>query len=93
MLTLDVGLKIPGSVSFAFVKQDAVLLNMRTNQYYSLDEVGARFWALLQEGKLIREAYQALLEEYAVEPAQLEKDLLELLEDLRQHGLVEILPA
>ena len=40
MLTLDDNLLIPTSVSFTFVDEDAVLLNMQTNQYYLLDEVG-----------------------------------------------------
>jgi len=33
------------------------------------------------------------LEEYQVEPAQLEQDLLELLAHLQENGLVEITPA
>jgi len=93
MLTLDGILQIPAFVSFAFVDQDAVLLNMHTNQYYLLDDVGARLWALFQEGKSLRESYQAILEEYEVDSAQLERDVLELLEKLKEQGLVEILQA
>ena len=90
MLTLDTALRIPAHVSFTFVEEQAVLLNLRTNQYFSLDEVGAHLWALLKEGKSLREGYQVLLEEYEVEPAQLEQDVLELMENLKEHGLVEI---
>ena len=90
MLTLDASLRIPSHVAFTFADQDAVLLNTRTNQYYSLDEVGARLWSLLNEGKQLMESYQALLEEYDVEPAQLEQDLLELVSGLVENGLVEI---
>ena len=90
MLTLDTRLYIPAYVVFTFADQDAVLLNTRTNYYYSLDEVGARLWSLLNEGKQLMESYQALLEEYDVEPAQLEQDLLELISGLVENGLVEI---
>jgi hypothetical protein len=90
MLTLDVTLIFPEVVSFTFVDEDAVLLNMQTNQYYLLDEVGARLWGLLRDGKSLRESYRALLEEYEVEPATLEQDVLELLEKLKEQGLVEI---
>jgi hypothetical protein len=93
MLTLDENLLIPARVSFTFVDEDAVLLNMQTNQYYLLDEVGARLWGLLRDGKSLRESYQTLLEEYEVDPAQLEQDVLELLENLKEQGLVEILQA
>jgi hypothetical protein len=93
MLTLDDTLHIPGNVSFTFVDEDAVLLNMQTNQYYLLDEVGARLWGLLRDGKSLRESYQTLLDEYEVDPAQLEQDVLELLAKLKEQGLVEILQA
>jgi hypothetical protein len=93
MLTLDDNLLIPASVSFTFVEEDAVLLNMQTNQYYLLDEVGARLWGLLRDGKPLKESYQTLLEEYEVDPAQLEQDVLELLEKLKEQGLVEIVQA
>ena len=93
MLTLEVPLRIPAKVAFGFVEQEAVLLNKRTNQYYRLDEVGARFWSLLRDGKSPRESHQVLLEEYEVDPIQLEQDLLELVDDLIKHGLLEIVQA
>ena len=93
MLTLDAAVQLPAHVSFAFVREQAVLLNMKTNHYYRLDEVGARFWGLLREGKSLRGAYQGILGEYQVEPARLEQDLLELLAHLQENGLVEITPA
>jgi hypothetical protein len=90
MLTLDSVVKIPAVVSFGFVEEQVVLLNKQTNQYYRLDEPGARLWGLVKDGKSLREAYQVVLDEYEVEPAQLEQDVLELLDQLLQHGLVEL---
>jgi hypothetical protein len=90
MVTLDVALQLPGHVIFTFVDQDAILLNTRTNKYFALDEVGARLWDLLKQEKSLREAYQMILKEYAVEPAQLEQDLLELIGYLVENGLVEL---
>jgi len=90
MLTLDAQLLIPKHVSFTLVEQDAILLNTRTNKYYALDEVGARLWGLLNEGKQLTDAYQMLLDEYEVKPARLEKDLLELIDHLVENGLVEV---
>ncbi len=93
MLTLDTTLHVPAHVLYTTVEQDAVLLNTRTNKYYSLNEVGARFWNLLAEGKTLREVYQALLGEFEVEAPRLEQDLLELVERLLKSGLVEITEA
>ncbi len=57
MLTLDSTLQIPDSVLFTTLDGDAVLLNARTNQYYSLSDVGARLWSLLSGGSSLRAAY------------------------------------
>lgn len=90
MLSLDVKLQIPEYVLFTMVEQDAILLNTRSNQYFALEEVGTRLWALLSAGQGLREAYQALLAEYEVTPAELEHDLLDLLTRLKENGLVEV---
>ena len=93
MLMLDAALHIPENVLFTTVDDDAVLLNTRTNQYFALDEVGARAWNLLTEGKSLRAAYEILLDEYEVDPVPLERDLLELVGHLTENGLVESVSA
>jgi hypothetical protein len=89
MLTLDSALRIPRSVSFSVVGEDAFLLNTQTNKYFGLEKVGARLWELLNTGKGLRELFQILLGEYEVAPAQLEDDILELIDRLIENGLVE----
>jgi hypothetical protein len=91
MLTLDSTLRFPAYVSFTIVEEDAILLNTHTDKYFALNDVGARLWNLLSEGKLLKECHQVLLQEYEVDSAQLEQDILELLEQLRKHDLVEII--
>lgn len=93
MLTLTAALRIPDNVLFTTVDDDAVLLNTRTNQYFALDEVGARAWNLLTEGKSLRAAYEILLDEYEVDPVPLERDLLDLVGHLTENGLVESVSA
>ena len=90
MLSLNAQLRIPENVLFTVVEQDAILLNTHTNQYYVLEEVGMRLWELLNQADGVREVYQALLDEYEVSPADLERDLLELLGHLMENGLVEV---
>jgi hypothetical protein len=90
MLTLNAVLRIPANVSFSVVGEDAFLLNTKTNKYYGLEKVGARLWELLNEGRSLNDAHQIILSEYEVDPAQLEQDLLELIDNLTENGLVEI---
>ncbi|MBI5964686.1 MAG: PqqD family protein [Chloroflexi bacterium] len=91
MLTLDASLRISTNVIFTVVGQDAFLLNTRTNKYYALEEVGVRLWELLNEGRQLRGCYQLLLNEYEVDPPQLERDILELIGALMENGLVEVI--
>ena len=93
MLTLDMPIHIPEDITFSIVGQDAFLLNTQTNKYYALEEVGTRLWELLKDGKQLKESYQILLDEYEVESAQLELDVLELVGDLMENGLVEFFQA
>ena len=90
MLTLDSAIQIPAHVSFSTVKGNVFLLNTRTNNYFALDQVGARFWELISGEDSLQEAYRSLLLEFEVEPDRLETDLLELLADLHNYELIEI---
>jgi hypothetical protein len=92
VLTLDTALRIPTQVSFTYVNQEAILLNRQTNFYFGLDDIGAHFWRLLVQGKTLRACHQTLLAEYEVDSARLEKDLLDLINQLAEHHLVEIVP-
>jgi hypothetical protein len=93
MLTLEAVLHIPANVSFSVVGEDAFLLNTTTNQYYGLEKVGARLWQLLNENNSLRSVHQILLKEYMVEPAELERDLLEVVAHLMENGLVVLVEA
>lgn len=93
MLTLDSSLRFPEAVSFTTVADGAVLLNTATSKYFALDAVGARLLELLRQGLTLRACHAQLLLEYAVEAAELERDLLDLVVSLREHGLVEVAAA
>jgi Coenzyme PQQ synthesis protein D (PqqD) len=69
--------------------EEAAILDMRSGKYYGLDPIGARVWKLLDQPKSVEELRAAILEEYKVEPAECENDLLLLLETLRTEGLVK----
>ena len=90
MLTLDSLLRIPLYVTTSFVDDDAVLLNTRTNQYFAMQAVSSRLWQLLKDGKGLREACQVLQSEYVAESADVEQDVLDLVRELMENGLVEL---
>jgi hypothetical protein len=63
---------------------------MSSGVYYGLDPVGARIWKLLEQPKSVEDLRTAIVDEYDVESAKCESDLLSLLEKLRAEGLIEI---
>jgi len=69
---------------------ESAILNLKNSVYYGMNPVGARVWNLVQQPKSVSQLRDALLEEYEVEAAQCERDLLDLLEQMRVEGLIEI---
>ncbi len=90
MLTLDCAVAVPNEVLHREVDGEVVLLNLESGVYFGLDPVGARMWAVLTQHLSLRLSYEALLEEFDVDPGQLERDLAALLTALGQHGLIEV---
>jgi len=93
MSTLETKINIPKDVLFHEVDDEMVLLNLVNGKYYSLDDVGSRMWALITEHGQLMPAYHAFLEEYQVDPQQLEQDMLELTNKLAEHGLLQIIES
>ena len=77
-------------VMFRDLGGEMVLLNIETGKYYGLDEVGARMWALLEEQGSLEVAYQTMLDEYDVSEEQLQVDLINLVDKLISHQLLEV---
>jgi hypothetical protein len=69
---------------------EAVILDLKHGVYHGLDAVGARIWTLLQDRRPLHEIRDAILQEYDVEPDRCERDLIELVRQLAEKGLVEI---
>jgi hypothetical protein len=81
--------RIPGDVLFSVLDGQAVLLNLATGVYHGLDAVGTRIWELLSEHDSLRAVRTAMLDEFDVEPEQLDRDLRDFLSELSGRGLLE----
>ena len=82
-------LKISPEVHSQEVGGETVLLDLNSESYFGLDEVGTRIWQLLQEKRDMGSIFETILGEYDVEAEQLSKDLDELVQKLVEAGLVE----
>lgn len=81
---------VPDNVMFRELEGESVILNLDSESYFGLDEVGTRMWQAVNEADSIQAAFDTLAEEYEVDAATLREDLSELLGTLLDRGLVEI---
>lgn len=69
---------------------ESVLLDLASEHYFGLNEVGTRIWELLLLDPSLRNTLDILLAEFDVAPEKLEQDLLSLTNDLAHAGLVTL---
>jgi hypothetical protein len=69
--------------------EGAALLNLRTNIYYSLDEVGSFVWDALEQPVAFEGLVQRVLAEFDVAPNVAQRDLARLIGRLDSAGLVQ----
>lgn len=75
------------------VRGETVLLDLQAEQYYALNETGTLVWQLIAGGAPLAEICNRMGQRYAVEPQQIEDDLMDLLRALHDAGLVSISAA
>ena len=72
------------------VGDEGVLLNLHTQRFLGLNPVGTRMWSVLSSASSIQAAYDELLREYEVDPAQLRADLEEFINQLHSQTLIDV---
>jgi hypothetical protein len=66
-----------------------VLLNPKSGEYYTLDAVGSHAWQLCDGKRTISEMATILSQEFDASSDVIESDILELMKDLLDEGLVD----
>ena len=72
----------------AKVDSEVVALNIEKGVCYGLNRVGSHIWSLLAEPIRVCDLCAALVAAYAVDPEVCERQVLDLLEELRAEGLI-----
>jgi hypothetical protein len=80
--------KVPDDVLISNLQGESVILNLDSERYFGLDDVGTRFLSVLTTSDSIEAAYNTLVQEYDVDSAALREDLLSLLENLINQGIL-----
>ncbi|HEY9000084.1 MAG TPA: PqqD family protein [Mucilaginibacter sp.] len=89
-LILPKTVKISNNVLFQHINNECVLLDMDSEQYYGLDDIGARMWQLLSEDGDTGKALTLLLAEYDIDEKTLRQDLFNLITELGNVKLISV---
>lgn len=87
-ISLDSVVAVADNVLFQPVGGGAVLLNLETERYFSLNEIGTLMWQAFVAGETPRHFCQKLVSEYSVDCATCQADALRLIADLIAAGLL-----
>lgn len=71
------------------VQDEVVLVNLRTNEIYTLNKTAARAWELIAEGRDRSGVEAGLADEFTVEGADVESELDSLLDQLVEKELIQ----
>ena len=69
---------------------ESVLLDLASENYLGLDEVGTRIWQLIDEGETMRSVVATMLDEYDSDEDTLIGNLDKFLNELQAQGLVTL---
>ena len=89
-VSLDSIVVASGELVSANLDGEVVILGFKSGSYYSLDQVGAFIWNLLQKPQKVSTIREAIVGEYEIDSQQCEQDLLSLLDNLADKALIEI---
>lgn len=72
------------------VDKDMIILNMATNNYVALDEIGRRIWDLIENPVQVSSVCDQLAHEYSGDPEQINADVLVFLSELLDESLARL---
>lgn len=76
---------------YSKLDQEVVILDLKSEEYYGLNHVGATIWKSLQEPSLVGDLRDEVVAKYdGIDSQQCYDDLKSFLEGLEAEGLIEI---
>lgn len=89
-LTLDSVICLSDHQLSCRVAKETVVLETTAGMYYGLNEVAAFVWERIKTPTKVWAVRDAVQEEFEVATEECERDLLALVKDLRENGLINV---
>ena len=92
-ISLADSFRISEDAVFRELDGEAVILDLERGTYFGLNESGTRIWNLIQQHGSLEGVLEVLGQEYDAVPDTLKDDLLQLVRQLHQKGLICVATA
>ena len=79
-----------GVLASSLDDQGVTMLGENPDEFFQLDAIGKSIWELLAEPLSVAALCEALAEEFEVDLATCQRDVLVFLEQLREKGLIRV---
>jgi len=80
--------RVSGDALTATLSDGAVLLNLHSKRYFSLNETGTRVWGLIEQNAELDDIVRTLTAEYDVPESEARSEVIALVSELLAEGLV-----
>ena len=74
--------------SYEVVADEAIIIDINTGTYFSLNKIGTEFWQMLDGKQTIVQHAVAIANKYAVDAAMVTDDMLEVAQQMDNDNLV-----
>lgn len=88
MSALDVVVTVKPEVVVKELSGESVVLDLASGMYFGLDETSTRLWQLIRAHGSLQRVFDAMLDEFDVEPDRLRADLAAFVGELSRRNLV-----
>lgn len=91
MLSIESKFKKNENLAWRNIEGQIFIVDPKRNILHELNPVAARVWELIDGKRTLKETGEQICQEFEVTPEEAEKDILELIEELKEKNLVSIL--
>ena len=81
-------ISIPEHVLFRQLDGEAVLLDLKSQEYFGLNEIGTRVWTALQQGEELSALVEEIVRSYDAQAEQIRVDIDQLIKELQSANLI-----
>ncbi len=88
MLTPRHRFRVPEGIAARVIDGEAIIINLVTGIYYSMDRVGGLIWAMLEGGHSVGQIAEAVIDRYEVSSEQAQDDVEQVTAELLRENLI-----